>query len=163
MKTLYLVRHAKSSWAEPGTTDFERPLNDRGRRDAAEMGKRLRLRDIQFDRIISSPAARAEKTALLFAQETGYDPALIAWEQELYLASPEAIVSCIRKVPEEIGHLAIFCHNPGITDLANTLSSVRVDNMPTGSVYAVSFPDFSWNDFNKAHHRFFFFDYPKSK
>lgn len=163
MKTLYLVRHAKSSWAEPGTTDFERPLNDRGKRDAAEMGKRLRLREIQFDQIISSPAHRAEKTALLFAHETGYDSSLIVWDKELYLASPEAIAHTISKVPDDINHLAVFCHNPGITELANTLSSVRVDNMPTGSIYAVSFPDFSWNEFHKANHRFFFFDYPKSK
>ena len=83
MKTLFLVRHAKSSWAEPGATDFERPLNDRGKRDAADMGKRLKLREIHFDSIISSPALRAEKTAILFARELGYDTEAIIWDNGL--------------------------------------------------------------------------------
>lgn len=163
MKTLFLVRHAKSSWAEPGATDFERPLNDRGKRDAAEMGKRLKLRGIQFDRIISSPAVRAKKTAFLFAHEMGYDTEAIIWDRELYLAAPDTILKTIGKVPNTVNSLAIFCHNPGITELANTLSSVRVDNMPTGSVYVVNFNGLSWEEFEKASHRFVFFDYPKSK
>jgi phosphohistidine phosphatase len=163
MKTLFLVRHAKSSWAEPGTTDFERPLNDRGKRDAVEMGKRLRLKEIHLDKIISSPAFRAEKTALLFAHEMGYSEDGIKWDKNLYLASPEMIVEVLKQVPDTVNSLAVFCHNPGITELANTLSSVRVDNMPTGSVYAVKFEGESWKDFEKASPRFLFFDYPKSK
>lgn len=163
MKTLYLVRHAKSSWAEPGATDFERPLNDRGKRDAADMGKRLKLREIHFDSIISSPALRAEKTALLFAREMGYDTEAIIWDKDLYLAAPETILNTISKVPDTVNSLAIFCHNPGITELANTLSSVRVDNMSTGSVYAVSYAGESWKEFEKASPRFLFFDYPKSR
>lgn len=163
MKTLYLVRHAKSSWAEPGVTDFERPLNERGKRDAADMGRRLKEKGITFDQILSSPALRAKATAKLFARETGYEKDSIIWDKELYLASPDEILQSIQQIPDNIQSLAVCCHNPGITELANMLSPVKIDNMPTGAVFAITFSASSWGHIKAGIPTFLFFDFPKSK
>src|SRR6476620_8457076 len=90
MKTLILVRHAKSSWDKPGMSDLERPLNERGKKDAPEMSKRLKERNVLPDLLLSSTAKRAKKTARLFADELGLDKDIIKENESLYMATPEA-------------------------------------------------------------------------
>lgn len=162
MRTLLLVRHAKSSWAEPGLGDFDRPLNDRGKRDAPEMARRIRKKNISVDLLVSSPAKRASKTARLFAEELSINPDQIKYVPELYLAGTAEFIRAIKFIDDSYNTIAIFSHNPGITEFANSLTSVRVDEMPTCAVYALTGDSNSWKTFMEGNKQFLFFDYPKS-
>jgi phosphohistidine phosphatase len=162
MKTLIVVRHAKSSWAEPGTDDIDRPLNDRGKKDAPEMAKRLHKRDINIDLFLSSPALRARTTAQFFAGEYKAGKKEIALEKKLYNATAEDIYKVLATLDDKHGTVAVFGHNPGITDFVNTLSQVHIDDMPTCAVYAVTIDTNMWTSFKEAGKQFLFFDYPKN-
>ncbi len=161
MKTLVLVRHAKSSWADSGQKDFDRPLNERGLKDAPMMAKRLLARKVKIDVFISSTAKRARKTCELFMKEFGADPDKMILQSKLYLAEPNAFREVIQKIDETVDHAVIFSHNNGITGFANQLTSARVDDMPTCSVFAVKIKSNNWTDFEQAEKEFWFFDYPK--
>ena len=161
MKTLLLIRHAKSDWGNPLLADFERPLNERGKRDAPMMGKRLVEKKIHIDQFISSPAKRAKKTAIAIAKEYKTDKDDIVFEQSLYGAGPDVFNEVISKVKDKHDVIAIFSHNPGITDFANELTKTRIDNIPTCGVFAVKCDISSWKDFKAAEKEFIFFDAPK--
>jgi len=163
MKTIYLVRHAKSSWGDVTVTDFERKLSERGKTDAPEMAKRLLKKKVKIDAYFSSPAKSAKKTCTLFAKEFEADKKDIHYIDELYLASPSTFANVIHMLDDEYSRVAIFAHNPGITDYANTLcEGVNIDNMPTCSVFGVSADINSWEDFAAAEKQFLFFEYPKA-
>ena len=162
MKTVLLIRHAKSSWEDLTMDDFDRPLNDRGKRDAPEMAKRLIQKGQKVDLLISSPAKRARKTAMLFAEEFKFDKDKIKFHDYLYHASSENFERAIASAPESVEIIAIFSHNPGITSFANELTDVRVDDMPTCAIFAASADVQHWKEFRNAPHKFLFFDYPKA-
>lgn len=161
MKTLLLVRHAKSSWDDFSINDIDRPLNDRGKKDAPAMAKRIKDKDIKIDAFISSPAKRARKTAEAFAKEYEEKKGNIIFFEELYLASPPAFLDVISKTDDEFKTIAVFSHNDGITSFANMLTSERIDNIPTSGVFAVKIKTKHWADFEKAEKEFWFFDSPK--
>lgn len=163
MKTLLLVRHAKSSWNDPGVEDIDRPLNERGKKDAPEMAKRLKDRKVDIDLFVSSPAKRARKTASFFAEEFGVKKDDIKRVDELYMASSNAFLKTIKELSDKKEVVALFAHNPGITEFANSLTDVRIDDMPTCSVFALKVDTKSWADFEHAEKRFLFFDYPKKE
>jgi phosphohistidine phosphatase len=162
LKSLILVRHAKSDWADPSLKDFDRPLNERGKRDAPVMAHRLLDKKIKIDAFISSPAKRAKRTAELFAAQYKMDKKDIIFFDELYLADPETFYNVIAQTGDDHSTIAIFSHNDGITQFANQLSDVRVDDMPTCSLFAVKMKLKKWKDFREAEKEFWFFDYPKS-
>lgn len=157
------MRHAKSSWENFSVTDEERPLNERGKKNAPEMAKRLIKRGIKIDAFLSSPAKRAKTTAEYFAEEYEVKKNKIILIPELYMANRDAFIKTIRNAPEEAKTIAIFSHNNGITDFANALSSATIDHMPTCSVFAVRSAIDNWADFEAGNNEFYFFDYPKSK
>lgn len=161
MKTLFLVRHAKSSWDDPSLRDFDRPLNARGKKDAPKMGKRLRKKNVLPNLIISSPAKRARSTAKRIARELGYDISGIQLEESLYHAEPETIAHVIAQLPDAIQTVMVVGHNPGLTDFANQYIQVRIDNIPTCGVVAAQFAIQSWKDITQAKGKLKFFDYPK--
>lgn len=163
MKSVLLVRHAKSSWDTPGVPDFERPLNDRGKHDAPYMAKRLLAKEISIDSFISSPAKRAKKTAALFAAEYGIGKEQVILIPELYQSSPAIFFSAISNAPPTANHIAIFAHNPNITEFANLISSTTIDDMPTCSIFAVKADIKQWPEFENAEKEFWFFDYPKAE
>jgi len=162
MKTLILVRHAKSDWGNPGLDDAERPLNDRGKKDAPVMAQRLKDKKINIDAFIASPAKRAAKTAKIFAEVFGKKKEDIVFNEKLYLAEPATFLSVITNTDNAFETIAIFSHNYGITDFANKLTEVRIDNIRTCGVLAVKADCKSWADFNEAKKEFWFFDYPKA-
>lgn len=162
MKTLMLVRHAKSDWSHEGLSDRERPLNDRGHRDAPEMAKRLRKKGVKTDVLVSSDAKRALRTARYFAEEWSIDKDDIRVEESLYGAGVETFAEVVASLRDKEESVALFSHNPGITEFANTLCQVRIDNMPTCSVFAVQADVKSWSEFAAAEKQFLFFDYPKN-
>lgn len=161
MKTLLIVRHAKSSWAEADQPDMERPLNDRGKKDAPQMAKRTK-EGLKVDHLISSPAKRAHKTAKLFAEEYKLEKENIQIFHELYEAQPEAFYKIVAQLSDKHKTVALFSHNPGITGFVNTLTNVHIDDMPTCAVFAVSIEGNSWSFFKEEEKKFLFFDYPKN-
>jgi phosphohistidine phosphatase len=163
MKTLLIIRHAKSSWGQPTTPDIDRPLNDRGKKDAPAMAGRLLEAGIRIDRFVSSPARRARHTAELFARVFGVKDNNIVIITDLYHALPNVFQQVIAGLDDEDDTVALFSHNPGITAFVNTLASTRLDNMPTCSVFAVKGSAAKWSEFLSAKPEFLFFDYPKSE
>lgn len=162
MKTLLLIRHAKSSWDDALISDVDRPLNDRGKRDAPAMARRLIRAGIDIDRFVSSPAKRARQTAEIFAHEYDVKEKKIRFIPELYHATQPAFETAVDGLDDDDNTVAIFSHNPGITAFVNTLtSSVRIDNMPTCAVFVVKSETKHWKDF-RANAQFGFFDYPKA-
>jgi len=162
MKTLILVRHAKSSWGDLTLPDFERPLNERGKHDAPLMAKRLLEKGIEIDALVSSPAKRAKRTAQAFAEVLGKDQDKIIFRDELYMAGVDSFYNVISQLDESMKQVAIFSHNPGITVFANMLQVAEIDEMPTCSIFAITTSAENWSDFRKAKKKFLFFDFPKN-
>jgi phosphohistidine phosphatase len=160
MKTLLLIRHAKSSWDAPGLSDADRPLNDRGKKDAPEMAKRLKKRSLSIDQFISSTAKRARKTAKYFAEEFDVKKENIKEVEDLYMANANGFVTTIENTKNKHDVIALFSHNPGITEFANSLTTTHIDDMPTCSVFAVQANVDDWKEFMNAEIKFLFFDYP---
>lgn len=164
IKKLFIIRHAKSSWALPGLSDFSRPLNDRGLQDAPDMANRLLLRKEAIDIFLSSPALRARQTCELFCDAYRRPLSDIQWEESLYHAPCETFYRVLEKVEDEFDSIALFSHNPGITDFVNSLhAGAMIDNMPTCGIYAVQIQTESWSTFSLSPKIFLFFDSPKMK
>jgi phosphohistidine phosphatase len=163
VKTLLIIRHAKAETVFT-LNDFERPLNERGKRDAQEMADRLLHRKIKIHGFVSSPAKRAKKTAELFAEAYGRSEEGIVFVTALYHAPAAIFFEVISHLDDELDTVALFAHNPGITHFANELNTeMNIDNMPTCSIFAVRAPVSKWGDFAHAKKEFLFFDYPKNK
>ena len=162
MKTLLLVRHAKSDWGNAGLDDFDRPLNERGKKDAPVMAERLLDKKIKIDAFIASPAKRAKKTASIFASAYKKDKDNIIFKDELYGAPENVFYDVITAMDNKFDSIAVFSHNPGITGFANLLTTTRIDNIPTCGVFAIKADCNKWFGFKDAKKDFLFFDYPKS-
>ncbi len=163
MKTLTIVRHAKSSWDNPGLSDRERPLNKRGERDAPKMGKRMHDAGIRPSLIVSSPAVRAWTTARIVAGELGYPLEFLQREKDLYLASLDRILDVIVAQDNGFNNLMIVGHNPGLTDFVNYLQPGLTSNLPTAGVVSVSIERDDWNLFERPKTELLLHDYPKKK
>jgi phosphohistidine phosphatase len=162
MKQLLLIRHAKSSWDSPSLQDFDRPLNDRGQKDAPMMAERLLHRKVKIDAFVSSPAKRALSTAKYFARAFDQKEKDIMLEPTLYQAPVEHFYKVIGEtLKDKWDTVAIFSHNPGITYFVNDLNVAMVDSMPTCGIFGVVADIDSWKDFEKAEKKFWMFDYPK--
>jgi phosphohistidine phosphatase len=162
-KTLLLIRHAKSSWDTGILSDFERPLNERGKKDAPIMAQRVKDRNILIDAFVASPAKRAKKTAEYFIDTYERDKDDIIFVTKLYHAGSDVFFEVTETLNDNFNTVAIFSHNPGITDFVNMLcKEVRLDNMPTCGIFAIRLKDTSWKNFTKASKEFLFFDYPKN-
>ncbi len=161
MKILIVVRHAKSSWANIGEKDFDRPLNDRGKADAPLMAEKLRKTNIKIDAFVSSSAKRARKTAKAFAEAYGKTKHDIILTDDLYNAAAAAFYETIADLKDSDKAVALFAHNPGITDFVNTIGETNIDEMPTCAIFAVQSPIKHWKDFKYAEKKFLLFTYPK--
>lgn len=162
-KTLLIIRHAKSSWENGVLTDFDRTLNERGLNDALAMAKRLQKKNIAIDLLVSSPAKRAKKTAELFASVYEIKTDQIKFIPALYHAPSNTFFEVISTIDDAANTVAIFSHNPGITEFVNLLTeNVQLDNMPTCGIFAVKIYSTNWGNFVQAKKEFLFFDYPKN-
>ena len=161
MKLLLLIRHAKSSW-NFDVEDFDRPLNQRGENDAPVMAKRLIERDIKIDAFVSSPAKRAFTTATIFAHAYDKKKKNIIVVDSLYEATIDDFYNAIATLDDEYKTVALFSHNPGITDFANRLNAGAIDDMPTCAIFAVRADIKKWEDFSTSKKELLFFDYPKA-
>ena len=155
MKTLTLLRHAKSGWDDPVKRDFDRPLNRRGRKAARAVGAEMRRLGLAFDAVIASPAVRVKET--LAEVERGYgDPIAATFDDRVYLASPETLLEIVRAVDDGVARLLLAGHNPGFETLAMELTSgaglrdeVAV-KYPTGTLAEIALPAESWSDVSLA-------------
>jgi len=165
MKTLYIIRHAKSSWDDTAVADYDRGLNDRGKQDAPRMGKRLKEKEIRPDLLLSSPAKRALSTAKRIAEVLNYPKKNIKTDHQLYHASEDKMLAVINDINDKHDTVFLFGHNPGLTDFVNTImeTEVNIENVPTCGVIAVKFRVNSWKDVSWATGKLIFFDYPKAK
>ncbi|MEO9869367.1 SixA phosphatase family protein [Ekhidna sp.] len=159
MKTLYLIRHAKSSWAFD-LSDHDRPLGRRGRRDVVKMGQHLSKNQLKPEVIISSTASRAFYTALHICDQMGIDEGHIRLQKTLYHAGPSEILQVI-KDSSSCERLAIFGHNPGFTSTANALANLEFDNVPTCGIVGINFNVKYWKDVNFGEGILSFFYFPK--
>jgi phosphohistidine phosphatase len=163
MKTLYLVRHAKSSWNYPELSDFERPLNKRGRNDAPKMAKKLLDLAIFPDTLISSPANRAATTARTIAEVLGYPLSDIQYNDLIYEASVQVLYHIISDIEDNFSTAMLVGHNPGMTFLVNSLSNHPISNLPTCGIFAIDLPLSSWKDISEDSGSMNFFEYPKKE
>lgn len=161
-KQLLLIRHAKSDWNNAGLRDFDRPLNKRGNANAPEMAVRMLKQNIIPDLMVSSPALRAITTAKYFAKTWGIDSAKIQLEKTIYEANIKALLQVVNQLDNQANQVALFGHNPGLTDFANYLSNANIFNMPTCSIVMIAFSIENWNEVSADTGSLVFFDYPKS-
>jgi len=147
MKTLLILRHAKSDWDQPGVADHDRTLSARGKRDAPRVGQWLRDEHLVPDLIICSSAKRARKTAKLVADASGYEGE-VQLEKDLYLAGPEAYFEVLKKVRDTCHTAMVVGHNPGIEELLVALTG-EAESLPTAAVAQVALPISHWRDISE--------------
>ena len=154
-KLLYLARHAKSSWDDPTLSDFERPLNKRGKRDAPFIAGVLACRNVRPELIVSSPARRAEETAKTYHHYLGGE---FRFDSRIYEAGTMSLYYLILEYFDKTDTLMVVGHNPGLTELNNYLCNETIDNIPTAGIVALRFDD------SVASHqaRRLFYLYPKA-
>jgi phosphohistidine phosphatase len=144
MKTLLILRHAKSSWQDPGMTDHDRPLNDRGKQDAPRIGRLICDQGLHPDLILSSTAKRARSTAKRVIEGGGFacSPQLL---DELYMASADTYIEVLRQQPSEYERILVVGHNPGLEELVVLLTGTS-PTLPTAALVHVEFDIDSWSD-----------------
>ncbi len=161
MKTLILVRHAKSDWSNLHQKDIDRPLNSRGLHDAPRMGKRLLKHSYLPDTILASTSIRTRQTAELIADELSIDRSQIQWIDSLYHASPEDITHSLLTLSPAINTVMLIAHNPGISEFANRQVGTFTDQFPTCAVGIFSYGTDDWTQIETAKVKLLHFDYPK--
>jgi len=144
MKTLFLVRHAKSSRDAPMLPDKDRPLNERGMRDASRVGEQFAKRGAKPDLILSSPARRALTTAEIVAMKLDYSRKDIALDDRLYAATPDDLLAVVHELDDKAKRVMLFGHNPELTELAHRLSE-EITDMATCAVAEFAFDIKSWS------------------
>jgi len=160
-KTLYLVRHAKSSWDDPSLADKDRPLSQRGLSSAPDMGRRLASQGHKPDLVISSPARRALTTAKKIAKETGYSESKIITDDHLYFSGTRSMVDLLEQLDDKYKKVMIVGHNPAMSSLLNILCESSVENMPTCAVAVVGFDMSSWSELTMSDGELLAYEYPK--
>lgn len=158
MKTLYLVRHAKSDWNNPELKDIERHLNERGYSDANQVSQQFSK---TTDLIITSPAIRAISTALIFARNLNYKANKIIIKQELYETSVKDYLEVLQSIDNQFETILLFGHNPTISNFADSLTKSLPMEMPTCAIAGISFNTTEWKDIKSKTGDLFLFDYPK--
>jgi phosphohistidine phosphatase len=163
MKILTLFRHAKSSWDDERLDDHDRPLAERGHRDARRMGKRLARREHRPDLLLTSSALRARQTADYLIAALDLGESRVRTERRIYLASPGDLLQVLEGLDDELRHVLLVGHNPGLTQLVNMLlPALRLDNLPTAGVVAIHCHARRWRNLAEADRELDFYDSPKS-
>jgi phosphohistidine phosphatase len=161
-KTLYLVRHAKSSWSDASLSDRDRPLNKRGRRSAPDMGNRLAAKGHSPDLIIASPAKRAWMTAKIIAKELDYDKSAILTDESMYFSGIGGMLNMLEGLDDRYQKVMIVGHNPAMTSLLNSLCDASVANMPTCAIAVIDYDMASWSELRSAEGILLDYDFPKN-
>jgi phosphohistidine phosphatase len=162
MKTIILVRHAKSSWKDPSIDDFDRPLNKRGKRNAPFMGNKLKERKIMPNLVLSSPAKRAKKTAIAVAKALDYPKKKIVYFDKMYHASARTLFDLLKSLDDENETIMLFGHSPSLNKFADMLLKRNpITNIPTSGVCCIRFYVNQWQKVEEGKGEIVFFDFPK--
>jgi phosphohistidine phosphatase len=167
MKSLTLLRHAKSGWDDSALRDFDRPLNPRGRRAARAVGAEMKAQGLGFDLVLASPARRVTETLDEIA--SGYGPLEAQHDERLYLASASSLLDIVRHAPGSVGRLLLVGHNPGLEELALRLARRDGDGLrgevavkyPTGTVAEIELPAQHWAEVKEGTGRILRFIRPR--
>lgn len=163
MKTVILLRHAKSDWSNPEFADHQRPLNPRGQRNAPEMGERMKsFPDYKPQLIKVSNAIRTRQTMELFAPAAGWDEVDLLVKDWLYLASKQEYIKSIEKLHDELDSICYCGHNPTVTDVVNYFTEVDIPNIPTCGIAVITFNVDSWKLVSQNSGKLVHYDYPKN-
>ena len=146
MKTIYLLRHAKSDWANADLNDYDRPLNKRGKNDAPEMGKKLKELYVIPELIISSPAKRTRQTIKKICEKINYPFNNIIFDESVYLSSLKNLITLVNAIDDNYKTVLLVGHNPGITMLNNYLTEDYIDNIPTCGFVEINMEIDHWNE-----------------
>lgn len=144
------MRHAKSSWKQKNLPDIERQLNPRGEKDAPEMGRLLRKKELVPDLIVSSPAVRARLTAEKVAEKCHYDKE-IQYVDSLYMAEAPEIIKVLKEVPEDVNRVLFIGHNPGLEYMLQLVTG-KIQSLPTSSIARISLPIDRWSEMTEETH-----------
>jgi len=161
MRTITLLRHAKSSWDNTDLVDFDRPLNIRGRKNAPEMARRLKAAGVRPSLILSSPAKRAWSTAKIIATEISYPIEFLQRDRDLYHAGTQRLLDVLAAQDEGFKNILLVAHNPGLTDLANELVPGLTNNLPTCGFVAVKVEVDTWDLRARRSAELIEYNYPK--
>lgn len=159
MKKLFLIRHAKSDWSNPTLDDFDRPLNNRGKKNAPFMGRILKKKKIHPDLIISSPAYRARETTRKIVKKINYHDEIM-YNEYLYEASLTTMLEIVNYIEDEYDDVFIVGHNPGLNMLGFYLVDFN-ENLPTCGILEIHFDCATWREANKKNAKLISFKYPK--
>lgn len=160
MKTLILLRHAKSSWDFPDLEDFERPLKSRGETDCILMSSHFQEHKVQLEAVYSSPANRAKSTIQLFVKNLSHKPTLL-WEEDLYPGYFDTLVEMVESVPNHYDTVMLVGHNPGFTELASFYLHDFEEDIPTCGLVGIQFKTKTWENTGSGKGQLLFFDFPK--
>lgn len=161
MLQLTLIRHAKSDWNEPALSDFERPLNARGMRDAPHMGKVLQALNLKPDIILSSPATRAITSARLIGAELGYVENNIVTVDDLYNAPVARLLEQVQHIQADIQSAVVVAHNPGISEFCTYLCDAGLGGLPTCAAVHIEFDLDDWQAIHSGSGKLGWYEYPK--
>lgn len=161
MKQLYLVRHAKSDWGDEGLRDIDRPLNARGYMAAYTMSEWLTKKGKTPELFISSDATRALSTAMIFARNMNYTTSEINVLPQVYESTPKTLRDVIAQIDNSYNSAVIFCHNPGVTNLANEMGDLFFENLPTCALVALEFVEKNWKEVSTSKGKVSFYQFPK--
>jgi phosphohistidine phosphatase len=162
-KTLFIVRHGKSSWDLETVADIDRPLKDKGIKDAYDIAGRVKIKKQIPQRILSSPANRALHTAIIFSRVLEVQEEEIIISEGLFHTDPAGIINIIGNTPVHIDSLMIFGHNPGFTSLSNILSNLSLSNVPTSGLVKLVFETDSWKKIGRKNLVEESFDFPSNE
>jgi phosphohistidine phosphatase len=162
VKTLYLIRHGKSSWNIDGISDIDRPLNERGYADAHLMARRLKKKAGSGGLIVSSPAIRAVSTALIFSRVFEMEASAIQLHSLLYETGSKQYLQVIGSLSDEYATAFLFAHNPVITETANMLAGIHLVDMPTTGIVGIQFDVMTWKKARDSHGKMTLYDFPKN-
>lgn len=163
MKQLLLMRHAKSSWENPAESDFDRTLNERGKKDAPEMAQRIKKKEFNPQLLVCSPAKRTQKTARIVAEVLGYNEKKIELETSMYDADISDLLYTIRSFDDDCNRVMMIGHNPGFTGLIGILTPSLIANLPTSGVALIQFDLKSWKQVANQSGTLEWLDFPKSQ
>jgi phosphohistidine phosphatase len=162
MKTLCLVRHAKATQQMSDLADIDRPLVERGYRDAHTISKKLAATGFSPDLIMTSTGIRALTTALIFARNLGYDSGRVVLTDILYNATAEQVLDSLLEIPDEVERVMVFGHNPSITNAVNLMVKELIEHVPTSGVAGITLDIKKWDQLQHVTGKLQFFEFPKS-
>ncbi|TDO22753.1 SixA phosphatase family protein [Pedobacter duraquae] len=160
-KQLIIVRHGKAENQHPDGSDFERNLTERGRNNSAEMAERMKIRALIPDYLLSSPAPRALQTCEIFAEVWNMDKQAITTDESIYEAPLKALLKAVNALPDSSVKAAMFGHNPGVAQLALTLTDADIYDVPTAGVVVINFNADAWAEISANTGTMLLFDYPE--